>query len=149
MQVILTKNVDNLGYTDDLVTVKPGYARNYLIPQGMAIVANDTNKRILAAKDRQREKKVAAMLEQIKQIKEQLEAKTIKVGAKVGTTEKIFGSVTTHHLSEAIKEQTGVDVDRRKIEIVEGDVKTLGTYTAAIDLHKDHPINVSFEVVAE
>lgn len=149
MQVILKKDVEKLGFADDLVTVKPGYALNYLIPQGMAVVASDSNRRILAEVIKQKEKKEAMLLAGIKDIIARLETAKLTIGAKVGTTEKIFGSVTPYHVAEAIKKAIDVEIDRRKIHIVEGEVKTLGTYTAEVAIGKDQKVTVTFEVVAE
>ncbi len=149
MEVILTKAVDNLGAPDDLVKVKPGYARNFLIPQGFAVVANESNRKILAEKEKQLARKQEQLLSQINEIKEKLSALTLKIGAKVGTTEKIFGSVSAHHIAQAIKDQAGYTIDRRSIEIVDGEVKTLGEYTAEIKLAPEHQMEVKFEVVAE
>ncbi len=149
MEIILKKDVEKLGYADDLVTVKPGYALNYLIPQGMAVVASDSNRRILAEVMKQKEKKEARLVASINDIKARLEGTKLTIGAKVGTTDKIFGSVTAYHVAEAVKKAADIEVDRRKITIVEGEVKTLGTYTAEIGLGKEHKVTVSFEVVAE
>lgn len=149
MEIILKKDVEKLGYADDLVTVKPGYALNYLIPQGKAVVASDSNRRILAEVMKQKEKKEARLVASINDIKARLEGTKLTIGAKVGTTDKIFGSVTAYHVAEAVKKAADIEVDRRKINIVEGEVKTLGTYTAEIGLGKEHKVTVTFEVVAE
>ena len=149
MEVILKKDVEKLGYSDDLVAVKSGYALNYLIPQGMAVIASDTNRRILAEVIKQKEKKEAKLVAGINDIKARLESSKLTIGAKVGTTDKIFGSVTAYHVAEAIKKVADIEVDRRKIHIVEGEVKTLGTYTAEVGLGKEHKVTVTFEVVAE
>ncbi len=149
MEIILKKDVEKLGYADDLVNVKPGYALNYLIPQGKAVVASDSNRRILAEVMKQKEKKEARLVASINDIKARLESTKLTIGAKVGTTDKIFGSVTAYHVAEAVKKAADIEVDRRKINIVEGEVKTLGTYTAEIGLGKEHKVTVSFEVVAE
>ncbi|MBS1626113.1 MAG: 50S ribosomal protein L9 [Bacteroidetes bacterium] len=149
MEIILKKDVEKLGYADDLVTVKPGYALNYLIPQGMAVVASDSNRRVLAEVMKQKEKKEARLVASINDIKARLEGTKLTIGAKVGTTDKIFGSVTAYHVAEAVKKAADIEVDRRKITIVEGEVKTLGTYTAEIGLGKEHKVTVTFEVVAE
>lgn len=149
MEIILKQDVEKLGYADDLVTVKPGYALNYLIPQGKAVVASDSNRRILAEVMKQKEKKEARLVASINDIKARLEGTKLTIGAKVGTTDKIFGSVTAYHVAEAVKKAADIEVDRRKITIVEGEVKTLGTYTAEIGLGKEHKVTVSFEVVAE
>lgn len=149
MDVILIKEVENLGHPDDLVSVKPGYARNYLIPQGFAVVANESNRKSHAEREKQLQRKQEQLLSQINVIQDKLSNMTLRIGAKVGTTDKIFGSVSTHHLSQAIKDQAGYDISRRSIEIEEGEVKTLGTYTANIKLHPEHSVSLSFEVVAE
>lgn len=148
MEVILVKNVDKLGYTDDIVNVKPGYALNYLIPQGFAVIKNDASLAHLAGKVKAREKREAKLLEQIGEISNRLQSASIKIATKVGTTGKIFGSVTAYHIAEAIRENCSVEVDRRKINIVEGEVKSLGTYNAEVGLGASHKVTVSFEVVA-
>ncbi|MCS6935518.1 MAG: 50S ribosomal protein L9 [Chitinophagales bacterium] len=149
MEVILLKNVEKLGYADDIVNVKPGYALNYLIPKGYAVIKNPANLAALAGRNRAREKREAKLLEQINEISNRLQAAQLKIGAKVGTSGKIFGSVTPYHLAEAIKNQASVEVDRRKITILEGDIKTPGTYSAEVGLGANHKVVVKFEVVAE
>jgi large subunit ribosomal protein L9 len=149
MEIILKKDVEKLGYSEDLVSVKPGYALNYLIPQGFAVVANDTNRKLLAQTLKMKEKRAEKMLAQITDIKARIAAITIQIGAKAGTTGKIFGSVSAFHIAEAIKKAADIEVDRRKITIVEGEVKNLGNYTAEVGLTKDHKLVVPFEVIAE
>ncbi|NNC96426.1 MAG: 50S ribosomal protein L9 [Chitinophagales bacterium] len=149
MEVILIQDVETLGYKNDLVSVKSGYARNYLIPKGYAKVANSSNMKVLDEIRKQEGRKEEQLLNRIADIKKDLAKAEIKIGAKTGTTEKIFGSVTTHHIAEAIKEKTGIAINRRKIVIVEGEVKSIGNYKAKIDLHPDHDIEVDFEVVPE
>jgi len=149
MELILLKNVDKLGYTDDIVKVRPGYAINYLIPQGLAVIKNESTLAQLAGRMRGTEKREAKLLSQFNEISARLNATPIKIATKVGTTGKIFGSVTSYHLAEAIKTQCAVEVDRRKINIIEGEVKALGTYTAEVGLGASHKVTVSFEVVAE
>lgn len=149
MDIILTKRVIGLGEKDDLVTVKNGYGRNYLIPQGFAMIANVTNKKILANNLKFKDKREAGIIAEYNEIKEVLNSAVVKVGAKVGTTDKIFGSITTHHLAEAIKEQLGVEVDRKKVTVQGDEIKTLGEYVADIDLHEQVQATVKFEVVAE
>lgn len=149
MEVILLKNVDKLGYADDVVNVKPGYALNYLIPQGFAVIKNATSLAQLASRNKAREKKEAKLLVQLNEISARLQSSALKIGAKVGTTGKIFGSVTSYHVAEAIKNQLAVEVDRRKINILEGEVKSLGNYTAEVGIGANHKVNVAFEVVAE
>lgn len=149
MEIILKKDVEKLGYADDVVKVKNGYALNYLIPQGYAVVANDTNRKVLKQTIKMKEIKEEKMLAQISEIKAKIGSLNLKIGAKTGTTGKIFGSVSAFHIADAIKKATDIDVDRRKITIVEGEVKTLGNYTAEVGIGKDHKVNVAFEVVAE
>jgi large subunit ribosomal protein L9 len=149
MEIILIKDVEKLGYADDVVNVKPGYALNYLIPQGFAVVKSAGNLKELDNRRRGAEKREAKMLSQINDIKARIEASKLSIGAKVGTTGKIFGSVSNYHVAEALKNTARVDVDRRKISIEEGEVKSVGTYHALINLHKDHQVRVPFEVVGE
>lgn len=149
MEVILIKDVEKLGYADDMVSVKPGYALNYLIPQGFAVIKNTTNLAHLSNRLRGVEKREAKLLERISEISGRLTGTQYKIGAKVGTSGKIFGSVSNYHVAEAIKNQAQVEVDRRKIVIVEGEVKALGNYTAEITLGKEHKVTVNFEVVSE
>jgi large subunit ribosomal protein L9 len=149
MNVILLKNVEKLGYADDVVNVKNGFALNYLIPQGYAVVKSETNLKELNNRLKVREKKEAKLLERLQEITARLQESTLKIGAKVGSTDKIFGSVTSYHVAEAIRTAASVEVDRRKITIVEGEVKVLGNYTAEVTIGKDHKVTVKFEVVAE
>lgn len=149
MEVVLVKNVDKLGYADDVVKVRPGFALNYLIPQGYAVVKNDASLAAVAGRVKAREKREAKLVEQLAEIKTRLQSAPVKISAKVGTTGKIFGSVTSYHIAEGIKNQLGVEVDRRKISVAEGDVKTLGTYTAEVGIGASHKVNVTVEVVAE
>ena len=149
MEVILLKDVEKLGFADDVVKVRPGYGLNYLIPQGFAVVKSDSGMAQLAQRAKGREKREAKLLGQINEISARLQSATLKIGAKVGTTGKIFGSVSSYHIAEAIKNQLQVEVDRRKIHIVEGEVKAVGNYTAEVGLGASHKVTVSFEVVAE
>ncbi len=148
MQVILIKEVDNLGGTNELVTVKNGYARNYLIPQGFAVEASSSNLKMLAEKEKVRAKKEAKMLAELNEVVAKLNDGSVTVGAKVGTSGKIFGAVTSVLISRAIREQKGYEIDRRKIEILD-DVKELGSYKAKIDFGGGHATELSFDVVAE
>ncbi|MCS6818301.1 MAG: 50S ribosomal protein L9 [Chitinophagales bacterium] len=149
MEVILLKDVEKLGYADEVVNVKNGYALNYLIPKGLAVVKNETNLKELKNRIRLKEKKEAEMLEKIQEIIQRVQSATYKIPAKVGTTGKIFGSVTSYHIAEAIRNNAQVEVDRRKITILEGEVKTVGQYTAEVVLSKDHKVTITFEVFAE
>jgi len=148
MEVILLKDVEKLGSINDLITVKNGYGRNYLIPQGMAIIANARNKNILQDKIRTEEAVIEKMLDQFKAIESKLTANVIKVGAKAGTSGKIFGSVTNIQIAAAIKDQLGIDIDRKKIDLLE-DVKNLGTYSAKVVLHPKVQPTFSVEVFAD
>lgn len=145
MEVILIKRVDNLGEANTLVDVKPGYARNYLIPQGYAIIANESNKSVLMDKIREQEARLAKELGGYRELAETLKNTPLRIPAKAGTSGKIFGSVTPVQISLAIKEQFGVDVDRQSITIPE-EVKMLGTYVAQIALHKEVQATANFEV---
>ena len=149
MELILIKDVEKLGFADDLVNVRPGFGLNYLIPQGLAVAKNDGNLAQLSGRIKAREKREAKLLEQFNEISARLQSSTLKIGAKVGTTGKIFGSVSVYHVAEAIKNQLQVEVDRRKIKINEGEIKQLGTYTAEVGLGASHKVTVTFEVVAE
>ncbi len=148
MQVILIKDVDNLGAAHELVEVRPGYARNYLIPQKYAIEASLSNKKVLEERQKQLAKKEEKLLSQIAKVKEVLAAAALKIGAKVGENGKIYGSVTTAQIARAIREQKGYEIDRRKITISE-EVKELGTFPAVIDFGNDKVVNLNFEVIAE
>lgn len=148
MEVILKKDIDKLGYKDDVVTVKDGYGRNYLIPRGLAIIANDSTKKILAENLKQRAHKEAKVRAEAEKIAKSLKEIAIKVGAKAGESGKIFGSVNTIQVSDALK-KLGFDIDRKNISIKNEPIKVLGTYEAVIRLHKDIQETVSFDVVEE
>ena len=146
MQVILIKDVDNLGDANELVKVRDGYGRNYLIPRGLAVIANEGNRKMMVERQKGEVARERKLLEKIQEVTAQLQANTIKVGAKVGASDKIFGSITNVQLAEAIKKQIGLVVDRKKI-VLPDEVKTLGNFTAHIALDKDHNIPVNFEVI--
>jgi large subunit ribosomal protein L9 len=148
MEVILIKDVDNLGAAHELVEVRPGYARNYLIPQKYAIEASSSNKKILEERRKVLAKREEKLMAEIAKVAEVLKASPVKLGAKIGTSGKIFGSVTAIQLARAIREQKGYEIDRRRISIVE-DVKEAGTYKAQIDFGKENVVDLEFEVVAE
>ena len=148
MDVILIQDVDNLGGKNELVKVKNGYARNYLIPQKFAVEASSTNLKQLAEKVKVQGKKEAAMLAQINSVISVLKESPIKLGAKTGTSGKIFGSVTTLQISRAIRDQKGYEIDRKRISIVD-DVKELGTYKATIDFGGSNVTEIEFEVIGE
>lgn len=148
MEVILLQDIDKVGSKYDIVTVKAGYGRNYLIPQGLAKIANEANKKHLTEINKQRSAKIAKLVEEMTQLADKLKNTKITVGAKAGASGKLFGSVTNIQLSDAIKKQLNVDVDRRKIH-VQGEVKETGTHKATVNLFKDVAAEVEFEVVAE
>jgi len=148
MDIILIKDVDNLGGKNELVTVKSGYGRNFLIPQGLAVEANQTNRKQLTEKLKVAKKKEDAMMAQIASVIAKLQEGPVKVGAKTGTSGKIFGSVTPLQITRAIRDQKGYDIDRKKITITD-EVKELGTYKAAIDFGNGQHADVEFEVIAE
>jgi len=148
MQVILIQDVDNLGGANELVTVKNGYARNYLIPGKFAVEANAGNKKQLDERMKVRAKKEAAMLAEINKVISVLKESPLKIGAKTGTSGKIFGSVTSLQISRAIRDQKGYEIDRKRISIND-EIKELGTYKANIDFGNGHSIDVEFEVVGE
>jgi len=146
MKIILTQDVKNLGHKDDVVEVKDGYGRNYLIPKGMAKLATGGALKMLAEDIRQREFKVDKLRKDAEAIAGKLNGATVVVKTKAGASGKIFGSVTGLQIANALKEQ-GYDVDRRKIAV--DDIKNLGTYSADINLFKDITAAVTVEVVAE
>jgi large subunit ribosomal protein L9 len=148
MEVILIKDVDNLGATNEVVKVKNGYARNFLIPQKMAVENSPSNQKQLEERLKQFQKKEALMLAQINSVIAKLNEGPIRLGAKSGTSGKIFGSVTSLQISRAIREQKGYEIDRKKISIAE-EVKELGSYKAVIDFGNGKSAEVSFEVIAE
>ncbi|MDR3679709.1 MAG: 50S ribosomal protein L9 [Flavipsychrobacter sp.] len=148
MQIILIKDVDNLGGAHEMVEVSPGYARNYLIPQKYAIEASHSNTKILEERRKQKQKKEDKLMAEINKVTEVLKASPIKIGAKIGTSGKIFGSVTSIQLSRAIREQKGYEIDRRRITLLD-EVKEAGTHKASIDFGKENILEIEFEVVGE
>lgn len=148
MQVILIQDVNNLGGAHELVTVKDGYGRNYLIPQKMAVEANSSNLKKMQERQKQLAKKEEKLLAEINSVISVLQSSPLQIGAKTGTSGKIFGSVTSVQIARAIREQKGYEIDRRRITIID-DVKELGSYKAKIDFGKGHETEVDFDVVAE
>jgi large subunit ribosomal protein L9 len=148
MQVILIQDVNNLGGANELVTVKNGYGRNYLIPQKFAIEANPSNLKQLEEKTKQLKKKEAKLLAEINSVIDKLKEGALNIGAKTGTSGKIFGSVTSVQIARAIREQKGYEIDRRRIQIID-EVKELGSYKAKIDFGNGNETEVDFEVIAE
>lgn len=147
MKIILTQDVKNLGYKDDVVAVKDGYGRNFLIPQGMAKLATESALKMLAEDNKQREFKQEKIRKDADALASKLQGANITLKAKTGTSGKIFGSVTSLQIANALKEQ-GTEVDRRKIVLNE-DIKVLGSYKATLNLHRDVSVEIGVEVVAE
>ncbi|MBW8334691.1 MAG: 50S ribosomal protein L9 [Bacteroidota bacterium] len=148
MEVILLQDVARLGSKDDLVTVKSGHGRNFLIPQKMAIIATESAKKVLAENTKQRAHKQAKLKDLALEIAEKLKTVQLVIGAKTSTTGKIFGSVNTIMLAEAINAK-GFEIDRKQIMISDDSVKEIGNYTAKIKLHKEVIVELGFEVVSE
>ena len=148
MEVILIQDVDNLGGANELVKVRNGYARNFLIPQKLAVEANPSNRKQLDEKVKQLRKKEEKLLADLNVVIAKLKEAPLKIGAKTGTSNKIFGSVTPLQLSRAIREQKGFEIDRKRIHIID-EVKELGTYKASIDFGNGNTTEVEFEVVGE
>ncbi len=149
MEIILKQDVPNLGFKDDVVTVKDGYARNYLIPKGLAIIALDPEKKKLAETIRQRSFKEEKIKKEAEKLADKLRDIEVKIGAKTGTSGKIFGSVNALQIAEAIKNQFDIEIDRKKIVVDGESIKELGNYTAKLNLHKEVRFDIKFEVVAE
>lgn len=148
MEIILLQDVTRLGSKDDIVKVKDGYGRNFLIPQKMAVVATQSAKKVLAENIKQRAHKEAKLKDAALEIAEQLKNKQLVIGAKTSTTGKIFGSVNTIMLAEAINKK-GFEIDRKQISIADDTIKEIGKYTVKIKLHKEVVVELEFEVVSE
>ncbi len=148
MKVILKKDVEKLGDANDIVSVKDGYGRNYLIPQGLAIVATESAQKVLKETMKQRAHKEAKFKEEAEKLAKTIENATITVGAKAGENGKIFGSVNTIQLAENLK-KLGIEVDRKYITIKDEPIKSLGKYQAEVRLHKEVIQTIEFEVVEE
>ncbi len=148
MQIILLKDIDRLGDKHDIVKVKPGYGRNYLIPQGLAVNANPVNKKKLETIIAEEEAKEAVRLDEYKAIAAKLEGQTLRIAVKAGTTGKIFGSVTSVQIANALKEQFDLDIERKKIHLPE-EIKEVGTYTVDLHLHKELTSKVQFELIQD
>ena len=148
MDIILIQDVDNLGGANEVVKVRNGYARNFLIPQKFAVEASPSNLKQLEEKRKQIEKKEKKMLSAINEVIAKLKEGALKIGAKSGTSGKIFGTVTSLQLARAIREQKGYEIDRKKISLPD-EVKELGAYKATIDFGNGHSTELDFEVVSE
>jgi large subunit ribosomal protein L9 len=148
MQIILKEDVANLGHKNDLVEVKPGYGRNYLIPKSLGILATPSARKVHAENMRQRAHKETKLLTDANEIAKRLDGLKIQIGAKTGSTGKIFGSVNNIQIAEAL-EKEGFNIDRKQIAITEEHIKEVGTYSAVIKLHKDIKATIEFEVFSE
>jgi large subunit ribosomal protein L9 len=148
MDVILLQDVEKVGDKHTIVSVKKGFGRNYLIPKGLAILANETNRSRLDELKQKEAEEESALLAEFQALAAKLEGQVLKIGAKAGTSGKIFGSVTNVQLAQALKDQLDIDVDRRKVVMPE-EIKELGSYHAQLDLHPKVEAKVYFEVFAE
>lgn len=148
MEIILLKDINKVGDKHDIVTVKNGYGRNYLIPQGLAIIANAKNRLRLDELKKDEEAEEAKLVGHYQSIADKLKDQVIKIGAKAGTSGKIFGSVTNVQVAQALKDQFDLEIQRKKIELPE-EVKNIGTYKVTLNLHKEVTAEVDFEVVEE
>ncbi len=148
MELILKQDVENLGFKDDVVTVKNGYGRNYLIPQGYAILATSSAKKVLAENLKQRAYKEAKLIEDANKLAETIKGYELKIASKVGSGDKLFGSVNNIDVAEALV-KAGTEIDKKFIKVTGGNVKRLGKYNAAVRLHRTVVADIVFEVVAE
>jgi large subunit ribosomal protein L9 len=148
MQVILIQDVDNLGGANELITVKNGYARNYLIPKKLAVESNPSTLRQLEEKQKVKAKKEATMLAEINSVIAVLKESPVRLSAKTGTSGKIFGSITPLQISRAIRDQKGYEIDRKRIHVID-EVKELGTYKASVDFGNGNTTEIEFEVTGE
>ncbi len=148
MELILKKDVENLGFADDIVTVKNGYGRNYLIPNGHAVLATPSAKKVLAETLKQRSYKEKKIVEDAQAEADKLAELEIKIAAKTGEGDKLFGSVTNANLAEAL-EKEGLEIDKKYISIAGGTIKRVGKYDAKIRFHREVVADFSFDVIAE
>ena len=146
MEIILKQDIQGLGYKNDIVTVKPGYGRNYLIPQGFAIIANNSNKKMIAENVKQAAHKAEKIKKDAEELAQNIGEAVLEIGTKAGESGKIFGAITTLQIADALKAK-GFDVDRKKIKLES--IKQLGEYTATLDLHREVQHDVKISVVAE
>mgnify|MGYP000530927603 FL=1 len=148
MEVILKEDVANLGYKDDIVHVKDGYGRNFLIPQGKAVIASESARKVLAEVLKQRAHKIAKIKEEAEALAEKMKGVSLTIGAKTSSTGTIFGSVTNIQIAEELA-KLGFEVDRKIIRIKEDAVKEVGSYSATVRLHKEVSVEIPFEVISE
>ncbi|RZN80990.1 MAG: 50S ribosomal protein L9 [Winogradskyella sp.] len=148
MELILKQDVENLGFKDDIVTVKNGYGRNFLIPQGQAILATVSAKKVLAENLKQRAYKEQKLIDDATSISEALNNLEIKIASKVGSGDKLFGSVNNIDVADALQKE-GHSIEKKFINVIGGNVKRLGKYNAVIRLHREVVVDMPFEVVSE
>ena len=148
MEIILIQEIEKLGQKDDIVTVRDGYARNYLIPQKMAVIATSSAKKVLAENKRQRAHKEAKIKQDAEKLANRMTSLKITIGAKASQTGKIFGSVTPLMIAEAIQ-KSGYEVERKQIVVTDDHIKEVGSYAVKVKLHKDVYVDVDLDVVAE
>lgn len=146
MEVILKHDIQGLGYKNDTVEVKPGYGRNYLIPQGFAIIANETNKKVIRENVRQASHKAAKLKTDAEEIAARMEGVVLEIGAKAGESGKIFGAVTAIQIADALRNK-GFEIDRKKISF--SPIKQIGDYRATIDLHREVKYEIAITIFAE
>ncbi len=149
MEVILTQDVNGVGYKNDLITVKDGFGRNYLIPKGFATIATDSKKKALAELKKQQAYKEEKIIKEAESIAELLKDLELTIGVKAGTSGKIFGSVNSIMVANAIKEAKDLDIDRKKIHFDEEHIKEIGKYKATIKLYKEVKVDIGLDVVGE
>ena len=149
MEIILKQDVVNLGYKDDVVTVKNGYANNYLLPLGLAIIATPTNKKILAETLRQRAFKEEKIRKDAETLKAALDGQNVRIAAKVGENGQLFGAINNIQIADALKAQYNYDVERKKIVVDGSKIKEVGTYTALVNIYRDIKATLNLEVVNE
>jgi len=148
MEIILKQDMPGLGHKNDIVTVKKGYARNYLIPKGYALLATERAKKMHAENVKQRAHKEEKIKNEAQAIADKLEGLTLTIGAKTSSTGKIFGSVNTIQIAEGLQKE-GFEIDRKNISLSEDAIKNVGKYKADIKLHKEVNVEIEFEIVAE
>ena len=149
MEIILKQDVINLGYKDDVVTVKNGYANNYLLPKGLAIIATPANKKMLAETLRQRAFKEEKIRKDAETLKAALDGKNVRIAAKVGENGQLFGAVNNIQIADALKAQYNYDVDRKKIVVDGSKIKEVGSYTAMVNVYRDIKATLNLEVYNE
>lgn len=147
MEIILKQDVKNLGFTNDVVKVRNGYGLNYLIPNGLGVIATPSNRKVHAENMKQKAHKLAKVKDEAAKLATNIESVTLTIPMKAGENGKLFGSVTAQNIADVLKKM-GHTVDKKQITLKEDHIKTLGAYTAQVALHKDVKVNVNFEVVA-